>query len=68
MKKALAIWLLGATAAAAHPGHDAPVADGAAHWLLQGDHFLVIAGAVALIWLVLGSGVVRKLQSFVTRE
>lgn len=68
MKKAIAIWLLAATSAAAHPGHEAPVSDGAAHWLLQGDHFLVIAGAVALIWLMLGGGVLRRLQSFVMRE
>ena len=68
MKKAIAVWLLGASSALAHPGHDAPVADGAAHWLLQLDHFIVIAAGIALVWLVLGSGALRRLHAYITRE
>ncbi|EPX76312.1 DUF6732 family protein [Salipiger mucosus] len=50
MKQSFVIWLATATAAAAHPGHDAPLT-GASHWLLSPLHGAgVIALAGALWW------------------
>ncbi len=41
--------LASAGAALAHPGHDAAVAEGAVHWLLQPSHWIVLAlGALVI--------------------
>ncbi len=51
--------LLASTGAAlAHPGHDAAVADGAAHWFTQPDHWIVLA----LVALVITEGARRVLR------
>jgi hydrogenase/urease accessory protein HupE len=68
MKHILPLLLLGASPALAHPGHEAPVADGAAHWLLQGDHLAVIIAGVVFLWLALDSRPIRRLRRLFARE
>lgn len=68
MKYATLFTLLGATSALAHPGHQAPVADGAVHWLVQGGHLAVIVLGVALIWALLKLRPQDMLRRFLTRE
>ena len=68
MKKATLLYLLTATAAVAHPGHESPVADGAAHWLAHGDHLAVIVAGVAFVWLALDGRALAALKRKLGRE
>ncbi len=61
MKYAALALLATASAASAHPGHEAPVPDGAAHWLTSVDHLAVVGTATALLWLAFGLRVFRTL-------
>ena len=56
-----AIWLASAGAALAHPGHDAAVAEGAAHWLTTPSHWIVLALA-ALVATEIARRAVRALR------
>jgi len=42
-RTATVIWLASAGAALAHPGHDAAIAEGAAHWFSTPSHWIVLA-------------------------
>jgi hydrogenase/urease accessory protein HupE len=68
MKKVLLAWLFTATAAAAHPGHDAAVPDGAVHWLVHLDHLAVIAAGVALVCLALSTRPLAALRRWLARN
>ncbi len=68
MKKSLLAWMLTATAALAHPGHDSAVPDGAAHWLVNLDHLAVIVAGVALVWLVLDTRPLAALRRWLARD
>ena len=68
MKKSLLAWLLTATAAVAHPGHDSVVPDGAAHWLVNLDHLAVIVAGVALVWLALDTRPLAALRRWLARD
>ena len=49
MKHAFMIYMLGATAAFAHGGHEEAVLHGDVHWLTSGDHVVVLVlGAFAV--------------------
>jgi hydrogenase/urease accessory protein HupE len=68
MKKSLLAWLFTATAALAHPGHDTPVPDGAAHWLVNLDHLAVIAAGVVFLWLALDTRPLTALRRWLARN
>lgn len=68
MKKSLLAWMLTATAASAHPGHDSAVPDGALHWLVNLDHLAVIVAGVVLLWLVLDTRPLAALRRWLTRD
>jgi hydrogenase/urease accessory protein HupE len=68
MKKSLLAWLLTATAAVAHPGHDAGIPDGAVHWLVNLDHLAVIVAGVALVWLALDTRPLAALRRWLARD
>jgi hydrogenase/urease accessory protein HupE len=68
MQKSLLAWLLTATAAMAHPGHDSGLPDGAAHWLVHGDHFAVIVAGAALVWLLLDTRPLAALRRWLVRD
>jgi hydrogenase/urease accessory protein HupE len=68
MKKSLLAWMLTATAASAHPGHDPAIPDGALHWLVHLDHLAVIVAGVALIWLALSTRPIAALRRWLARD
>lgn len=53
MKYAFPAFLLTATAAMAHDGHDAALGGGAAHWLLSPLHGVGVLAVAAVLWLVI---------------
>lgn len=48
MKHAFAAYVLSASAALAHEGHEAAVTQGDLHWLTQPDHLVVLALGAAV--------------------
>ncbi len=52
MKKVVTAYVLTAGAALAHPGHEAALTHGDAHWLMAWDHLAVVGTASVLIALV----------------
>jgi hydrogenase/urease accessory protein HupE len=68
MKKSLLAWMLTATAAMAHPGHDTAVPDGALHWIVNLDHLAVIVAGVALLWLALDTRPLAALRRWLARD
>jgi hydrogenase/urease accessory protein HupE len=56
MKKAIFLALMPG-AALAHTGHEAAVVHGDAHWVIQGDHLLVVAALGAVASVVVGYAV-----------
>ena len=63
MKKLLIAYFATATAALAHPGHDAAVVEGQAHWLTQPDHIVVVGLSAALISLAGIRWSVRRMRA-----
>ncbi|EIE50140.1 hypothetical protein AL036_02245 [Salipiger aestuarii] len=53
MKYAISAFLLTASAAMAHEGHDAALGDGAAHWLLSPLHGVGVLALGAVLLLVI---------------
>ena len=61
MKHAFLAYLVTASAAVAHPGHEAAFVQGDAHWLSQPDHAVVIAlGAALAILAAVGVAAKRR--------
>lgn len=58
MKHAMTAYMLSASAALAHSGHEEAVAMGDTHWLTTGDHLIVVVLAVS--GLVLGLRLVLR--------
>ncbi len=58
MKHAFTAYILSAGAALAHAGHDEAVVHGDAHWLMTGDHVIVLILGAGL----LGMGAYRLIR------
>ncbi len=60
MNKAILISAaLSASPAFSHPGHEAAIRDGDAHWLTQTDHLVIVLLAAALVALVVAQVLLR---------
>ena len=68
MQRTLLAWMLTASAAIAHPGHDEAARHGAAHWLFDLDHLAVVVPAALLIWLVLDARPRTALRRWLARD
>ena len=67
MKKAITAYVLSASAALAHGGHEAALVQGEAHWLTAPDHLAVLVLAGLLVGGVL-AGALRARRSRSMRE
>ena len=60
MKYAIPAYILSASAAFAHSGHDAAVYEGLVHWITQSDHLVVVGLGVLVGALAFGRKVMMR--------
>lgn len=66
MKYAILVYALGTSAALAHGGHEEAVVYGDAHWLMSGDHIIIVMLACFAAGLAVAPAV-RKLRATLAR-